>query len=221
MNNVTLISTRHDNVGACNSSELCQIIESICPEVIFEEMLPSFFYKYYTEKSRSSLETDAINAYLQTTNSRHIPLDLDILPSEAFFQDHKLALERVERLAGVKGFNYRNLVDRNRFNTAMNGFNYLNSNSCIAYQDAISNAVEEGLNEINDDKLNQAYSLWNENNDRRENEMLQNIHTYSNEHTYDKAVFLLGAGHRKSIINKIQNSKMNAASELNWSIYKV
>jgi hypothetical protein len=219
MYNITLISTRHEKIGECNSNELCQIIEGIGPEVIFEEIPPSFFDKYYIEKSRGNLETEAISIYLATNNAELVPVDSDNIPSETFFRDHKYALERVEGLADINGFNYRSLVDRNRHCVAMHGFKYLNSNYCTAYNDEICDAVEKGLGKINNDKLFQAYRLWNEVNERRENEMLHNIYHYSKEHCYNRAVFLLGAGHRKSIMKKIKNCEKNGVQRLNWLFY--
>ena len=37
--------------------------------------------------------------------------------------------------------------------------------------------------------------------------MLANIHNYNKENQYNQAVFLTGAGHKKSIIQKIHNTK--------------
>ena len=48
--------TRHDEVGKCNSNELYKIIESINPELIFEEIPPSYFDEYYMRKTRNNLE---------------------------------------------------------------------------------------------------------------------------------------------------------------------
>jgi len=53
MYNITLISTRHDELGKCNSNELYKIIESVDPELIFEGIPSSYFNKYYIHKSRN------------------------------------------------------------------------------------------------------------------------------------------------------------------------
>ena len=37
----------------------------------------------------------------------------------------------------------------------------------------------------------------------RENYMLQNIYRYSEKHSYERAIFTIGAAHRKSVIEKI------------------
>ena len=55
--------------------------------------------------------------------------------------------------------------------------------------------------------------------DNRENAMLQNIYNYSKENLYNQAVFLLGCGHRKSIISKIAEYEKLSTVKLYWTIY--
>ena len=49
--------------------------------------------------------------------------------------------------------------------------------------------------------------------------MLDNIYNYSKDHSYDKAIFTLGAGHRKSIMKKIQEYNLKENFKLNWTLY--
>ena len=213
---ISLICTRHDELGKCNSNELFLIVEHINPEVIFEEIPPSFFDKYYFEKSMSNLESYTINRYIENHKIDHIPVDSDNLPSEDFFKDHKKMLERIEGLADINGFTYRNLVDNNRIHSMNYGFQYLNS----IYSDNINNeiykAIENGLQKINNNKFFQSFKLWKEINEMRENQMLQNIYRYSQAHQYDRAIFLIGAAHRKSIIEKILEYQKTEKVKLNW-----
>jgi hypothetical protein len=217
MYNITLICTRHSELGACNSTELFKIIERIKPDLIFEEIPPSYFNKYYITKIQSNLETDTINKYVETHNIKHIPVDSDNLPYESFFQDHKNMLERIEGLADINGFNYRTLTDTNRINIKIYGFRYLNSIQCVNYNNAIYSAIEKGLQNINDEKLFQTYNLWKDINEKRENVMLQNIYSYSKEQCYDKAIFTIGSGHRKTISLKIEEYKNQENLKLNWN----
>jgi len=217
--NITLISTRHHNIGECNTQSLCQILEHIKPEVIFEEIPPSYFDRYYIEKTRTNLETEAISAYLINHHAKHIPVDIDQMPSEAFFQDYQRAVEQVLGLIDINGFNYRCLVDAGKRHAANYGFKYLNSHHYDTYIEELRAAFEAGLQKINDNNLSQAYISWTEFNDRRENEMLQNIYQYSRNYSYANAVFLLGAGHRTSIINKIQCWRSEDELKINWSRY--
>ena len=46
--------------------------------------------------------------------------------------------------------------------------------------------------------------------------MLQNIYLYSQDHNYDRAIFTIGAAHRKSIIDKIFEYQKNEKVKLNW-----
>jgi pheromone shutdown protein TraB len=49
--------------------------------------------------------------------------------------------------------------------------------------------------------------------------MLQNIYNYSKGNQYNQAVFLIGAGHRKSIMQKITKYEKLSEIKLNWKIY--
>lgn len=219
MHTITLVSTRHDELGKCNSNELYQIFEQIDPDLIFEEIPPSFFGKYYVEKTHHNLESKAISKYSRTHKTAHIPVDLDSLPTESFFQDYKDMLQRIEGLTDINGFNYRTLTDSNRSYAGQYGFNYLNNTHCIKLNDEIQDAIVKGLEKIDNDQLSRTYNLWNENNNKREIEMLQNIYEYSAKHYYDRAIFTVGAGHRKSLIQKIYEYQRNTKLRLNWIFY--
>ena len=54
MYNIILLSTKHIESGKCNSFELYKIIETINPEIIFEEIPPSKFDAVYEGKRRAS-----------------------------------------------------------------------------------------------------------------------------------------------------------------------
>ena len=61
MPTITLISTIHEEVGPCNVSTLHEILERARLEVIFVEIPPSCFGQFFKEKTRSNLETGAVN----------------------------------------------------------------------------------------------------------------------------------------------------------------
>lgn len=65
----------------------------------------------------------------------------------------------------------------------------------------------------------QTYKLRKDVHDRRENEMLQNIYDYSKEHSYPTAMFTIGAGHRKSMMQKIQKYERKIQIKLHWIFY--
>ena len=73
--------------------------------------------------------------------------------------------------------------------------------------------------DIHKNELFRIHQLFNKQDDTRENAMLQNIYSYSKKNQYNQAVFLLGCGHRKSMIEKITEYKKMSEIELQWKIY--
>jgi hypothetical protein len=219
MYNITLVCTRHSELGKCNSGELYKIFEAINPEIIFEEIPPNCFDQYYISKERSNLETNTINRFVQTHDVKHIPVDSDDMPPESFFKNYERLLKRIENLTNVHGFNYRKSVDTNREYIAVHGFKYLNSNNCSIMNDVIVEAVEKGLLGINNSELFQILNVWKEINEVREAVILQNIYKYSEEHSYDNAIVTIGYAHRKSIMQKIQVLETEQKLKLNWGLY--
>jgi hypothetical protein len=216
MQSIILIGTRHGELGKCNSSELYKIIETINPEIIFEEIPPSWFDDYYLNKSRGRLEADAILMYLENYKIRQIPVDSDDIPSESFFKKHKSMHERIEGLADINGHSYRTLTDMCKQQVEVHGFKYLNSQYYVNFCDGIGKAVEGGLQSINNAELFQIHELWKNIHEKREIEMLQNIYNYSKKFDYQNAVFTIGAAHKKSILNKVKEFETKDSLKLNW-----
>lgn len=213
MHNITLVSSNHGESGRCNSDELYEIIESINPDVIFEELPEKSFNNYYNGNPSSlPLEVKCIKKYLQNHNPKHIPVDIAD-PNRSALEI--LMFEKFERDNEYKKVKYEHLLLRQQ-----KGFEYLNSNKCI---DLVEKwiLVEKRILEFatNKDIFRDTYKLFYEDVDNRENAMLQNIYNYSKENHYHQAVFILGAGHRKSIINKIEDYKKLKDFKLNWKFY--
>lgn len=219
MYNITLISTRHDEVGKSSSDELYKIFEKIKPDLFFEELPPSIFDLHYISKTKRNLETDTITRYLETHEAKHIPIDLDPIPHISFFEDHRYINEEIECLSNINGINYRKILDGHRWYSDIYGFQYLNSNHCIDIFDKLNDTIEKALQERNSERFFNINNSWNEWIEKREHEMLNNIIKYSNNHNYNNAIFTLGASHRKSIIQKIQKIEENKKSKINWLIY--
>ncbi len=213
MYNITLICTFHGEAGICNLNELYKIIEKINPEIIFEEIPPSYFDAYYKDKNRNNLETNTINKYLESHQIDHIPVDYDNTPPASFFKDDGYMHKQVE----TNSSDYRNIIDTLSLYRGQYGFKYLNSIDCSDLYEKLDNAIEKTLHEIKDDKLFQINKLWNDVNEKRENEMINNIYSYSKEHKFDRGLFFIGAAHRESIIKKIQEKTGTEDVKLNWN----
>jgi hypothetical protein len=195
---ITLISTYHEEYGLANCNELYKILNERKPEIIFEEIPPSFFDLYYKDKTKSRLETKAILMYLIEHDIQHIPVDYFNVPNN-FFNETGKVIEFVERRSRT----YRNLHDYSMNMLGRNGFPYLNS---IAYEDISSEInieIKETLKLCKDPQILEIWTTWEIIEQEREIKMLDNIFDYSAEHKYENGVFLLGAGHRVSIKDKI------------------
>jgi hypothetical protein len=169
MYDITLIGTYHKAKGICNVVELYKIIDAINPEIIFEELPPSYFNSYYIDKINSKLESDAINKYLENHQIEHIPIDYDNVPPISFFSSDQYMHGRIER----HSYTYRNLIDANSLYVERFGFKYLNSIDCMNLYKKLDEEIEETLKIFNDTELFQIRKSWNEFNERRENEMIK------------------------------------------------
>ncbi len=126
MQNISLICTHHSEIGKCNSDELYNIIDSINPNIIFEELPNSLFDKVYNENIlgleellEEVLEIKCIKKYLQTHNIKNIPVDImtnSIFSKEInfvfdFFKKYDIYNEieiEQKKIMKIEGFAYLN-----------------------------------------------------------------------------------------------------------------
>lgn len=217
MYNITLISTEHKESGKCNSDELLRIIESINPDVIFEEETNDETYqKYYTEENTfKSLEVQSIKKYLQNHDIKHIPVDIG--------SNQYLTFRKWDYMFGEfkKYVTYKQIEKDHCTLREKEGFAYLNSEKCLELFEKMK-ITEKQLIEfsgINKNELLRIYNLFHKEHDYRENGMLLNIYNYSKENQFNQAVFLLGFAHRNSIKKKIIEYETKENLKLNWTFY--
>jgi hypothetical protein len=55
--------------------------------------------------------------------------------------------------------------------------------------------------------------------DAYENSMIRNIYSFCKEKSFNIAIFMCGAAHRKSIIEKIVEYEKNSEIKTNWTFY--
>ena len=218
MNNITLISTEHIASGKCNPIELHKIIESIKPDVIFEEETnDEKYHKYYNDKnSFKSLEVQSIKKYLENHDIKHIPVDIE-LNKYLSFKEWDYMFDTFGKYDVYKQIEKEHCTLRDKY-----GFSYLNSDKCMVLFDEMKN-TEKNLIEFSGFKkneLNRIYNLFLKEHDNREKGMLLNIYNYSKVNKYNQAVFLLGFAHRKSMIEKISEYETKEKFKLNWTFYK-
>lgn len=214
MYNITLISTHHLEIGKCNSEELYKIIESINPEVIFEELPNNLFNVIYNGTWNEAVtEIKCVKKYLQNHNIKHIPIDSSIRYTSD--DEKNWMFDTFEKYD-----DYNKISNEQFLLTEQYGFDYINSDKCLELSEQ-TKVIEKTIMEsdINKKKLFRIYQLFRREDDARENAMLQNICNYSKENQYNQAVFLIGAGHRKSIMQKIIDYEKASKIKLNWAIY--
>lgn len=232
MYNITLISTIHSENGKCNHNELYKILESINPEVIFDELPSHYFDMYFSDSFDTycansillnqntpivTLEVKCIKKFNQNHNVKILPVDIDVTPKLSKHQDEILFMFATF----FKNEDYKKLDDEKEVLITQEGFCYLNSDKFLDFLEK-KEFEEKNImdSEIQKDRLLNIYKLFHtEQHDNRENVMLHNIYNYSRENQYNQAVFLIGAEHKKSIMQKITEYEKLTKIKLNWTMY--
>lgn len=214
MNKISLISTVHQEKGLANPENLYSILKHLKPEVIFLE-LPSDHYDYYfTEYSQRILESDSVNMYRKDN-----PVELVLVDSKAPNTSLRDDIDFLFNTIDNKSDHLESIGSYIQQFTFQYGFPYLNS---MKYQEHLSVQREEELNTIkslNDSKLRDQYELWENIHKQRENEMLNNIQEYSGKYPFNHAVFLVGAAHSQSIIEKAKEKYSTSPLDIQLFYY--
>lgn len=216
MHNITIVSTIHNELGKCKSEELHNIIESLNPEVIFEELPKELFDWFYmrNQPTKESLEVKSVKKYLEKHDIKHIPVDISVNPN--------LSSSEIEFMFNTfkKYDDYKRIEDEQNKLIIQDGFTFLNSKKCSELFEKKKDTERSLLEFIaNKDRLFRIYNLFYEEQDQRENEIINNIYNYSEEYQYNQAILLIGSGHRKSIVEKIKKNKSIQNINLNWILY--
>jgi len=232
MYNITLIGTIHSENGKCNSEELYKILEYVNPEVIFDE-LPSYAFDLYYDDlfdmyqsnnifrkrlpPKLPLEVECIKKYKQNYDVEIVPVDIDVRLRLSKYQNEISFMF----LTFFKNQDYQKLDNIKEILIAQEGFQYLNSDrflSFIGKKEVMEKNIMES--EIQKNRLLDIYKLFHaEQYDNREEAMLENIYNYSKINKYNQAVFLIGAEHKKSVMNKIAVYEKLSEIKLNWTMY--
>jgi len=210
---ITLIATVHKERGSCNSKELYKLIAQITPDVIFEELSHHDFTSIYRGLSSDTLETNTIKLYLKKNPISHFPVDLD--GNELPDKFHKKEIVEMFDILG-HSHEYNELLSQQYILSKRIGFQYLNSDQYRELSERRITLEKIILKNINHEKWIQTYKIWLDVIEMRENEMIKNIYNYCDKNRYSNAIFLIGAEHRKSIMDKTQKLETKNKLELNW-----
>jgi hypothetical protein len=217
MQKVIIISTEHVESGKCNSYELLKILESIKPEVIFEEEPnDDQYHNYYSDQnSFKSLEIQTIIKYKQNHNVVNIPIDKPINEFASLY-----LLDCFTKI--FKRFHdHNNLVGEHCYLRDNNGFIYLNSKECSELNEKkilIENQILSKSGPAKDELVT-LYNQFHREVDARETKMIENIWEFSKSKKYEKAVFFLGCAHRESLRKKLLKHEILNNSQMTWAFY--
>jgi len=209
-----VLGTAHYVDGACTSKKLYEIIQEINPEVVFCESSPEKLPEYLKRTDVNTPEMSVIRRLIKEKSIEIEPIDVNHDPFdkrlEAMFE---LIKREMEEYLGAT---------RMLFNeTYLKGFPFLNSVDC----DKIcrdKNSMEKyfiNINKIKYKGLSDFYSEWLKWNDLRENQWINLVHKYFKSNNTKKALFLVGAGHRYRLIDKIENVKDRNKVIVDWEFF--
>ena len=210
------VCTDHLEYGKCNADELYKIIESIKPDVIFEELYPKLFKIIYNYGQRPDelLEIKTIKRYLLNHNIQHIPVDIDL--SDKFELEFDNMFDTIEECEA-----YKELQEERYLMTFRKGLSFLNSKACVKLHEKTKLTERTLIDQlINKDHLLHIRSTYYQIMEIRETEMIKNIYNFSRHTNYKQGLFFIGAGHRKSIIEIIKGFNNKETFKLNWRFYE-
>lgn len=217
MYNITIIFSMHLEIGRCNSKELHSIIESEKPEIIFEEFDISrtndeYYKNGHYKKNESTLETKAIMNFLEHNAIKHIPVDTyDFIdPPRTMY-----------KIISETNCEYNDLFRKNILMAGEQGFSYLNSIECSDLFERMHSIEKDVVEKLNDRILFKEYTSWQLNMNNRDKQMLENIYEYSKNNCFNNALFLVGAEHKKSILNKINEYIVKDEFKIKWKSWRI
>ena len=149
------------------------------------------------------MELSAIQKYHQIHSFEYVPVCENYL-SEAFHQKNTIVCENRD---------LQKLIDNSISLASINGFNFLNSLENINLQEEMR-ILESRILEGSD-----LDRIVKEDIDGYESPMIRNIYSYCKYNKFNTAIFMCGAAHRKSIIEKIKQFNSQESITLNWTIF--
>lgn len=193
-------------------SALLAILERIQPEVVFAE-IPRTHIGACRDGSHGAVESVAAARYADNHSIDVVPVDSPE-PEDSFFRDWQELSRVIERTSPV----YRGLMDLNTDRMCRGGFAYLNSDDCVQAWADIYREELETIEYIGSPRLRDMYAWVRELNEQRDLEMLGKIRAYGTSTAQNCGAFLMGAAHRKSLIEKIRAVDDAATPHIEWDV---
>jgi hypothetical protein len=215
---ISIVFTRHEELGYCTSQNLLRIIEHVKPDVIFEELSDALYEEVYVEGKLNNLESIAIRAYVAKHEVPHIPADT-FPRSRQYNEDQYAFNNKLTTGAGYDSAQLRDLLDQLEERVGTFGFSFLNSDNNDVAMQMLETAKQKVLKKLNDPKLDDLYQKDQEVILKREDVMLDNVYRYAKENSFSNGMMFIGSGHRKSIMKKILERNKTDYLKTNWQFY--
>ncbi|MCW5662822.1 MAG: hypothetical protein KIT35_03215 [Piscinibacter sp.] len=209
---ISLIGTYHAERGTVTASALLAILERIQPQVVFAE-IPRTNIGAWRDGSHGTIESIAVARYSDTHSIDIVAVDSP-KPEDSFFQ----GWEEVSRAIELTSAEFRRLMDLNTDRMSRGGFAYLNSDDCVQAWADIYREELETIEFIGSSRLRDIYTQVRDLNERRELEMLGNIRAYCASTAQTCGAFLVGAAHRKSLIERLRAVSEAAIPHIEWDV---
>ncbi len=218
MQNVKVIASVHNEIGQCNADSLYNILESIRPQVIFEEQTDDEFYKnlYKPGRDLKILEVQAIKKYKENYDVVCVPVDLEpelylTMQQKGQYDDYFKKYNAIQEVNSTI-----------RDNIMVDGFNFLNSNKLLKLDRELKNRQDQLVKFESPMSLSQIKMLHEsflKENDERESAMIKNIYSYSKINSYVQAVFIPGFHHLEPLIQKLSLQENKDYPKINWTFF--
>lgn len=207
--NIHLIYTVHRPNGLCNQEQLVGVLRNVNPDVIFEELKPSFLYDYHKSGTKWSVESQAVDIFSQEKRFVQVPVD-DFEGEVTLYGEVNPMFDYVESTSQQ----YLALEELRNRRICFEGYSFLNSVDCMALTRRMRDLFEHITLCSGNNGLIQTLQHWNSFNGKREATMIENIHAFCETHEFKTGVFLLGAAHCDIISDTGENIQRN--SNVNW-----
>jgi hypothetical protein len=211
---LTVVLTAHRDAGLCNEDELLRILRDIDPGVIFEELSSASFRCAYGDMSMNTLEVRAIRRLLKEKAILHFPVD-EIGPPVGFRERMDSLLDYVE----TDSLEYVSAVEEAKWKAAQLGFGFFATAEFAELSALARHALAKSVTEANSDILMEALSTWNDLMQRREEAMVSTVLSEIHKNPERKAAFLVGAEHRKTIVDCLAKRSKTALVDIAWSLW--
>lgn len=211
---ITLLCTQHREFGRCTEDELLRILESIDPDVIFEEIRPSDIDAHDQKRLSQTLEMRAVSRYQECRPVRRVPVD----DYEDITQDFHAESTSMFEYVASNSREYRALLNVENQEIFHYGYLYLNSTEWEALNRKIETIMEQTVTQSGDADLQQFFSNWKDRVRNRTTSMVENIYAFARINPFTNGVFLVGAAHKSNVVAEITNRPPADAALVDWNI---